>query len=59
MDGLTIFAIIIGIVLLGVFFILVVAAVSIKTPEDQEREDLEQELYLKEYCERKRKSMQV
>lgn len=59
MTGLTIFAIIIGIVLLGVFFILVVAAVSIKTPEEQEREDLEQELFLKEYSARRQKKMQV
>lgn len=59
MTGLTVFSIIMGIILLGRFSILLVSAVSIKTPEEQEREDLEQELYLKEYRERREKKMQA
>lgn len=59
MTGLTVFAIIMGIILLGGFSILLISAVSIKTPEEQEREDLEQELYLKEYRERREKKMQA
>ncbi|MGR5571146.1 hypothetical protein ACP5WL_29185 [Enterocloster bolteae] len=59
MTGLTVFSIIMGIILLGGFSILLVSAVSIKTPEEQEREDLEQELYLKEYRERREKKMQA
>ena len=59
MTGLTVFSIIMGIILLGGFSILLVSALSIKTPEEQEREDLEQELYLKEYRERREKKMQA
>lgn len=59
MTGLTVFAIILGIILLGGFSILLISAVSIKTPEEQEREDLEQELYLKKYRERREKKMQA
>lgn len=59
MTGLTVFAIILGIILLGGFSILLISAVSIKTPEEQEREDLEQESYLKEYRERREKKMQA
>ena len=59
MTGLTVFSIIMGIILLGGFSILLVSAVSIKTPEEQERDDLEQELYLKEYRERREKKMQA
>ena len=59
MTGLTVFSIIMGIILLGGFSILLVSAVSIKTPEEKEREDLEQELYLKEYRERREKKMQA